>query len=199
LTYSGFNELCRSGSVSEVACLAHIRRKFVDVFQAEGSIIAEETIRRIAGLYAIEKQARGQPPEERKRLRQVHAMPILDDLETWLQAQLTKISGKSELAKAIRYALTRMKKLRPYLDQRVLEADNNCAQRAMKPIAIGRKKLPLRGLPRRWQLRRHRLHPDRDRQDERRQPASLAHLGARPHRRSEDDPPRRTHALALRC
>jgi transposase len=66
-------------------------------------------------------------------------MPILDDLETWLQAQLTKISGKSELAKAIRYALTRMKKLRPYLDQRVLEADNNCAQRAMKPIAIGRK------------------------------------------------------------
>ncbi|MBL4558166.1 MAG: IS66 family transposase [Rhodobacteraceae bacterium] len=136
---SGFNELCRSGSVSEVACLAHIRRKFVDVFQAEGSIIAEETIRRIAGLYAIEKQARGQPPEERKRLRQVHAMPILDDLETWLQAQLTKISGKSELAKAIRYALTRMKKPRPYLDQRVLEADNNCAQRAMKPIATGRK------------------------------------------------------------
>lgn len=137
--YSGFNELYRSGGVSEVACLAHIRRKFVDVFQSEGSTIAEETIKRIAGLYAVEKQARGQPPEERVRLRQVHALPILDDLETWLQAQLTKISGKSELAKAIRYALTRMKKLRPYLDHGVLEADNNCAERALKPIAIGRK------------------------------------------------------------
>lgn len=80
--YSGFNELYRSGGVSEVACLAHIRRKFVDVSQSEGSTIAEETIKRIAGLYAVKKQARGQPPEERVRLRQVHALPILDDLET---------------------------------------------------------------------------------------------------------------------
>ena len=137
--YSGFNELYRSGGVSEVACLAHIRRKFVDVLQSEGSTIAEEAIRRIAGLYAVEKQARGQPAEERVRLRQAYARPILDELDTWLQSQLTKISGKSELAKAIRYALTRFKKLRPYLDHGVLEADNNCAERAMKPIAIGRK------------------------------------------------------------
>lgn len=137
--YSGFNELYRSGGVSEVACLAHIRRKFVDVFQSEGSTIAEEAIRRIAGLYAVEKQARGQPADERVRLRQTHARPILDDLDAWLQAQLTSISGKSELARAIRYALTRFKKLRPYLDHGVLEADNNSAERAMKPIAIGRK------------------------------------------------------------
>jgi hypothetical protein len=59
--YAGFNELYRSGSICEVACLAHIRRKFVDVFQSEGSVIAEETIARIAGLYAVEKDARGRP------------------------------------------------------------------------------------------------------------------------------------------
>ena len=53
--------------------------------------------------------------------------------------QLPKISGKSELAKAIRYALTRMKRLRPYLDHGFLEIDNNSAERAMKPIALGRK------------------------------------------------------------
>ena len=52
---AGFNELFRSGCVREVACLAHIRRKFVDVFQAEGSLIAEAAIKRIAGLYAVEK------------------------------------------------------------------------------------------------------------------------------------------------
>ncbi len=137
--YAGFNELFRSGGVREVACLAHIRRKFVDVFQAEGSLIAEEALKRIAGLYAIEKEGRGRPTYERVRLRQAHARPIVDDLESWLQAQLPRVSGKSELAKAIRYALARMRKLRPYLEHGCLEADNNAAERAMKPIALGRK------------------------------------------------------------
>ena len=65
--------------------------------------------------------------------------PVFDELEVWLAAQLAKISGKSELAKAIRYALTRLKRLRPYLDHGSLEIDNNCAERAMKAIAIGRE------------------------------------------------------------
>src|SRR5262245_34346094 len=85
--------------------------QFVDVFQSEGSVIAEEAIKRIAGLYAVEKDARGRPPDERVLLRQDRAKPILNDLERWLQAQLPRISGKSELAKAIRYALARMRKL----------------------------------------------------------------------------------------
>jgi hypothetical protein len=119
--------------------MAHIRRKFVDVFHSEGSVIAEEAIRRIAALYAVEKDARGLAPEERVLLRRNRAKPILDDLEAWLGAQLPKISGKSELAKATRYALTRMKRLRPYLNHGFLEIDNNTAERAMKPVAIGRK------------------------------------------------------------
>ncbi len=137
--YSGFNDLYRSGGAREVACMAHIRRKFVDVFQAESSVIAEEAIKRIAGLYAVEKDGRGRPPDERVKLRQDRAKPILDDLESWLQAQLPRISGKSELAKAIRYALSRFRKLRPYLDHGCLEADNTCAERAMKTVALGRK------------------------------------------------------------
>ena len=56
-----------------------------------------------------------------------------------MQAQLPRISGKSALAKAIRYALARMRKLRPYLDHGSLEADNNGAERALKPVALGRK------------------------------------------------------------
>ena len=52
---------------------------------------------------------------------------------------MPKISGKSELAKAIRYGLARMRKLRPYLDHGCLEADNNGAERALKPVALGRK------------------------------------------------------------
>ncbi len=137
--YSGFNELYRSGAVSEAACMAHIRRKFVDVFQSQGLAVAEEAIRRISELYAVEKDARGLPPQDRVQLRQSRSKPLLDDLEAWLAAQLARIPGKSELAKAIRYALTRMEKLRPYLDLGFLELDNNSAERAMKPIAIGRK------------------------------------------------------------
>ena len=137
--YAGFNDLYRSGEVHEVACMAHVRRKFADVFQSEGSVIAEEVIKRIAGLYGVEKDARDQLPEERVRLRQARAKPIFDDLEVWLHVQLPKISGKSELAKAIRYALTRMKRLRPYLDHGFLEIDNNSAERAMRCVALGRK------------------------------------------------------------
>jgi len=137
--YSGFNELYRSGRVGEVACMAHIRRKFVDVYKSQGSTIAEEAIRRIAALYGIEKEVRGQLPEYRAAIRQEKAKPLLDDLEHWLGDQLPKISGKSELAKAIRYALTRIIKLRPYIDHGILEIDNNCAERSMRCVALGRK------------------------------------------------------------
>jgi hypothetical protein len=120
--------------------MAHIRRKFVDVQKASsGSPMAEEALQRIAALYAIEERGRGQPPDERAALRQAEAAPLLADLELWLQAQLGKISGKSPLAAAMRYGLTRLKRLRPYLDQGILEIDNNAAERAIRGIALGRK------------------------------------------------------------
>ncbi|TMV02560.1 IS66 family transposase [Ruegeria sediminis] len=137
--YSGFNGLFGDDKAREMACMAHVRRKFVDVFASQGAAIAAEAIRRIAELYGVEKEARGKPPDERVALRQAKAKPIFDDLEEWLHAQLPRISGKSPLAQAIRYALGRMPKARPYLDNGVLELDNNSAERAMKPVAIGRK------------------------------------------------------------
>ena len=136
--YSGFNGLFGDDRADEMACIAHIRRKFVDVQQSQGSAIAEEAIRRIAGLYAVEKEARGRSPEDRVALRKATAKPVFDDLEVWLHQQLTKVSGKSPLARAIRYALDRLPKARPYLDNGVLESDNNSVERAMKPVAIGR-------------------------------------------------------------
>ena len=86
----------------------------MDVFKSQGSHVAEQAIQRIAALYAVEKEARGSPPERRVALRQTKAKPILDDLESWLQSELPKLSGKTPLANAIRYALTRMKRLSGY-------------------------------------------------------------------------------------
>ena len=137
--YAGFEELYRSGKIKEVACMAHVRRKFVDVFKSQGSHVAEQAIKRIAQLYGVEKEVRGLPPERRVKLRQAKATPILDDLESWLQSELPKLSGKTPLANALRYALTRMKRLRGYLDHGFLELDNNTAERSMRGIAIGRK------------------------------------------------------------
>ena len=119
--------------------MVHFRRKFVDVHCAQGSAIADEAIQRIALLYAVEKEARGSPPDRRVDIRQAKAKPIFNDLEVWLHAQLPGISGKSPLAGAFRYALTRMARLQPYLDQGILELDNNTAERAMPSVAIRRK------------------------------------------------------------
>ncbi|GFE51189.1 IS66 family transposase [Roseobacter cerasinus] len=137
--YSGFNGLFGENKADEMACMAHVRRKFVDVFASQGNAIAEEAIRRTAELYAVEKEVRVKSPDVRVALRQARSKLIFDDLETWLHAQLPKISGKSPLAQAIRYALGRMPKARPYLENGHLELDNNTAERAVKPVAIGRK------------------------------------------------------------
>lgn len=122
-----------------LACCWLVRRKFVDVHGAQGSAIADEAIKRIAQLYAVEKAVRGSPPDKRVDTRQAQAKPIFNDLEAWLHAQLPSISGKSPLAGAIRYALTRIARLRPYLDHGILELNNNTAERAMRSVAIGRK------------------------------------------------------------
>jgi hypothetical protein len=137
--YAGFEELYRGGKIQEVACMAHIRRKFFDLHASQGSAVAAEALERIASLYRIEKEARGQPPDRRQAIRQDKAKEIFDDLEAWLQTQIARVSAKSPLGGAIRYAITRMKRLRPYLDHGTLELDNNTAERAMRAIALGRK------------------------------------------------------------
>lgn len=137
--YAGYNDAYRTGRVTEMACMVHIRREFVKVFESYQLPVAGEAIERIAKLYEVEKQARFKSPEGRVALRREYAKPIFDDLETWLRAQLNKMSGKTPLAKAIRYALTRLPKARPYLDHGFLELDNNTAERAVRPVTLGRK------------------------------------------------------------
>lgn len=100
--YAGFEELYRAGGITEVACLAHIRRKFFDEAQSKGTPIAAEALTRIAALYAVEAEARGQPPDRRAAIRQAKARPVFEDLITWLQSELPKISGKSDLVSVVR-------------------------------------------------------------------------------------------------
>jgi hypothetical protein len=138
--YTGFNKLYDKGKVTEMACMAHVRRKFFDIHKSQGSDIAAEALKRIAELYKIEEFARGKPPKKRGEIRQTQAKRIFEDLEVWLQTQLNACkSGKSALAGTIRYALSRMKRMTPYLEHGFLELDNNTAERSIRPIAVGRK------------------------------------------------------------
>jgi len=157
--YTGFNGLFGDDKASEQACMVHVRRKFIEIFEREGSAIAEETIKRIAALYAVEKEARYKPAEERAALRQEKAKPVFEGLEAWLQLQLPKISGKSTLAEAIRYALGRMPKAREYLENGQLELDNNICERSITAGNSWQEKLPLHGVKGGRRRRRHRLHP----------------------------------------
>jgi transposase len=137
--YAGFERLYETGRITEAACWAHVRRKFYDIAQATDSPIANEAIQRIGALYGIEAEIRGRPPDERKEYRQARSRLLLEDLKIWMQVTLGKLSSKSELALAIRYALTRWTALTRYADDGRIEIDNNAAERSIRDCALGRK------------------------------------------------------------
>ena len=137
--YAGFNQLYQDGRIQEVACWAHVRRKFYDLEQAHASPLAREALERIAALYVIEGEIRGRPPEERQQARQTRARPLLQSLHDWFEVSLTKLSRKSDTTAAIRYALTLWPALTRYCDDGRLEIDNNAAERALRAVTLGRK------------------------------------------------------------
>jgi transposase len=137
--YAGFNALYATGRVREVACWAHVRRKFYDLHQAQAGPLTAEALQRIGQLYAIEDELRGQSAAVRAATRQARAGPRLDAFRDWLQTTLTQVSRKSALAEAIRYALARWEALTRYCGDGRLEVDNNAAERALRAVALGRK------------------------------------------------------------
>jgi transposase len=137
--YSGFHHLYGDGNIYEVACWAHTRRKFHDIHVAHASPTATGALARIGALYGIEEQIRGKPAEFRCSIRQARAKPLLDELRNWMDKTLRSLSAKSETVGAIRYALSHWRALTRYLDDGLLEIDNNSAERALRAVAIGRK------------------------------------------------------------
>jgi transposase len=141
--YAGFDRLYNdadpSHPIREAACWAHVRRKFYDIHIATDSPVATEALTRIGELYAIEAEIRGQAAELRQQVRQARAGPKLAELHDWLIATVKQLSKKSDLAGAIRYALTRWRSLTRYRDDGRIEIDNNPAERALRAVALGRK------------------------------------------------------------
>jgi transposase len=140
--YSGFKRLAGdspSGQVRLAFCWSHCRRYFYDAHQTTQSPIAFEALQQIGRLYAVEAQIRGRPAEQRLAARHEHSRPVIEALRAWLPAQLERVSGKSGLAEAIRYALRHWDGLSIFLEDGAIELDTNAVERAIRPITLGRK------------------------------------------------------------
>lgn len=142
--YSGFAQLyertgSKPGPITEIACWSHARRGFFDVFESNGSPIAKEALEKIGVLFDIERPIAGKPSDVRQQVRARLAKPRLAEFAAWLDQQLQRIPGRSELAKAIRYARSRWDALTRYIEDGRLEISNNAVENALRCIGIGRK------------------------------------------------------------
>ena len=127
------------GAIALAHCWAHARRRFFELAKGGAAPIADEALRRIAKLYAIEAEIRGQDADTRKAARQARSRPLVSDLKLWLEARLTTVAGRSPMAEAIRYTLTRWEGLTRFLDDGRIELNSNPVERSIRPIALNRK------------------------------------------------------------
>lgn len=138
--YGGYDRLYTHGGVTEVACWAHARRRFKDATSTapESAYIA---LAYIAQLYSVERMAHEDKldADGRRNLRQESSVPVLRDFEKWLRGEASEALPKSPIGEAIGYALNNWPALCRYTENGILSIDNNVAERALRPIAIGRK------------------------------------------------------------
>lgn len=136
--YGGYDAVYAGQEVFEVACWAHARRKFFDALKSD-SPRASMALAFIRHLYAIEKRVRSGDSEQRRALRASEAQPVLDSFQAWLNQEVKTALPKSPLGQAITYTQAQWKALTRYVEDGILEIDNNRAERALRRIAIGRK------------------------------------------------------------
>ena len=199
--YAGFRNLYEphpmtgEARLTEVACWAHARRKIYEVHAQTASPMAASLLTKIADLFAIEADIRGKSPEQRSAARREHAVPLLEQLKCAFDSMLGQISGKSALAQALRYSLSRWEALTRYTQDGRLDICNNAAERAIRPLAIGRKNWLFAGSDPGGQRAAIIYTLNRNGKNERHRSGSLSSRRHRPHRRSPGKADRRNPAL----
>jgi transposase len=144
--YSAYDALFTSGTIIEVGCMMHARRKFYEARTSDPPR-AHRALAWIKLLYDVEREAKEEHEAEgyeafvaaRHALREERSRPIFQRLHDWLEAEAPKVLPKSPIGEAIRYALNHWAALERPLDEGFLELDNGACERAFKPVALGRK------------------------------------------------------------
>lgn len=129
----------KAGPIQLAFCMAHLRRRFVDLHKSTGSPITAQIIAMLGRIYAIEAEIRGTSAEHRLLVRQMKSKPVMEELKALLDDTLPRVSRVSELAEHIRYARGHWRGLSLFLDDGRIEVDNNMIERQMRPIGIGRR------------------------------------------------------------
>jgi transposase len=153
--YGGFNGLYDAKRsprpITEAACWSHGRRKFfvlADLAQSargkklgkkQGSPLALEAVHRIDAIFAIEREIKGLPAEQRLAVRTTRIAPLVSDLESWMRNERARLSRHADVAKAMDYMLKRWVAFTRFLSDGRICLTNNAAERALRGIAIGRK------------------------------------------------------------
>ena len=149
--YAGYSAAVRNQGLNRLYCMAHARRKFVEVIKAAGlnpkklpdkpPTKAKHAIRAvqfIKALYAIERRIKGKPPDERRAVRQAESLPVLEQFKAWAQKLYPRVNPTSKLGLALSYLLNHWPGLVRYCDDGRFAIDNNPAERALRPFCIGR-------------------------------------------------------------
>ena len=134
--YKSIADAAGGEAITLAFCWAHLRRRFFDIAEDGSAPIASEALDRIAALYAIEKTIRGHSSCARRATRQEKSKPLVLALKKWFEQQLTRVSAKSVIAEAIRYALHHWDGLTRFLDDGRIELDRRykfAMDRAVRP------------------------------------------------------------------
>jgi transposase len=125
--------------ITTAFCWAHVRRPFFEIARKGDAPIATQALLRIAQLYRVEQKIRGKSPEERRTVRQTESVAHVHALRLFFERQIDRVSGKSPIAQAIRYALSHWEGLTRFLDDGRIDLDSNIVERSMRPQALTRK------------------------------------------------------------
>ncbi len=138
--YTAYNNLKNGANITQLACMAHARRKFEHAKENDPEL-SKEALLMFHQLYEIEREAREQnlSSDDIKSLRQGKSLPVLKEMETWLNKKLNLVLPKSAIGQAIAYTLTLWPRLIRYIDEGRFSIDNNLIENSIRPVALGRK------------------------------------------------------------
>lgn len=147
--YSGYNALRKTDGITDVGCMAHSRRKFTDVTKIVTKTgKAHEALKYIKALYNIEDKIKNWTDDDRYKYRLEYSKPMLDKFKIWLDNSVNHVPPKNPLGQAINYAVNNWTALTRYLDDGMLDIDNNWCENQIRPFAVGRRNWLFMGNPR---------------------------------------------------
>lgn len=149
--YDGYNAVVRELGLIRLYCMAHARRYFTDALKAKGinpnklppkppkgTAYHLKALGFFKTLYTIERRIRDKPPDERQRIRQAEARPVLEAFKAWLDKITPRVRPGSKLGEAIAYTRNDWDGLIRYCDHGQVAIDNNAVENALRPFCVGR-------------------------------------------------------------